>query len=165
MRYHKTMNTIYCGEHVVITGNVTCKNNCSLWHNSVVRADTAKVTLGENVNIQDLVMIHAGDGCEVTIEDNVTVGHSCILHGCTVKDTTIIGMGSIIMNNSVIGSHCIVGAGSLITQGKVFPDNCLIMGRPAKVIRPLTEEEMQHCRENAEAYVRNAKQSLKPRAL
>lgn len=69
------------------------------------------------------------------------------------------------MNNSVIGSHCIVGAGSLITQGKVFPDNCLIMGRPAKVIRPLTEEEMQHCRENAEAYVRNAKQSLKSRAL
>ena len=158
--YNKRMNDLYCGQNVVLIGDIYHKEECSIWHNSVLRADTAPIELGNRVNIQDLVMIHAGDNCKVSIEDDVTIGHSCILHGCTIKEGTIIGMGSIIMNHSTVGAHCIVGAGSLITENKEFPDYSLIMGRPAKVIRKLTKEEIVHCLQNAQHYVELSKTSL-----
>ena len=110
-------------------------------------------------------MIHAGENVPVVLEDNVTVGHACILHGCTVRNTSIIGMGSILMNHSCIGSHCIVGAGSLVTENKVFPDCSLIMGRPARWIRSLTQEEIQKCEENARHYLLLAKQELEQREM
>lgn len=156
------MTKIYVGENVVLKGNVSISKNCSIWHNAVIRGDSDSITIKENTNIQDLVMIHTGfDHCPVKIGKNVTIGHSAIIHGCTIDDECLIGMGSIIMNHAVIGHHCIVGAGSLVTENKQFPDNSLIMGSPAKFIRSLTEEEITSISTNAQLYINEAKKELK----
>lgn len=136
------------------------KENCSFWHNAVLRADTAAIRIGKNTNIQDGVIIHAGEGFDVTLGNSVTVGHGAILHGCTVKDDVIVGMGAIIMNRAVIEDHCIVAAGALVTEGKHFPAGSLILGAPAKAIRPLTEAERKKCEDNAARYVEMADQEL-----
>lgn len=160
------MNKIYIGENVVLKGNYSISNDCSIWHNTVIRADSDTITIQENTNIQDLVMIHTGfDHCPVFIGKNVTIGHSAIIHGCTIGDNCLIGMGAILMNHSKIGKNCIVGAGSLITENKSFPDNVLILGSPAKVIRELTEEEIQNITNNAKLYISEAKKELKESIL
>ncbi len=150
----------YTGKNVVCTGDITFHHQCSIWHNAVLRADTASINIGENTNIQDLSMIHAGDGYQVTVGQNVTVGHCALLHGCTIEDHCLIGMGSIIMNQARIQHHSIVGAGSLITQGKQFPPYSLIMGSPAKWIRNLSEEEIESIDKNAVHYVQESKKQL-----
>lgn len=156
------MNKIYIGENVVLKGNYSISNGCSIWHNTVIRADSDTITIQENTNIQDLVMIHTGfHDCPVSIGKNVTIGHNAIIHGCTIGDNCLIGMGAIIMNHSKIGNNCIVGAGSLVTENKTFPDNVLILGSPAKVIRKLTKEEIQNITHNAELYITEAKKELK----
>ncbi len=156
------MTKIYIGENVVLKGNVSLSNNCSIWHNSVIRGDSDSITIKENTNIQDLVMIHTGfNHCPVSIGKNVTIGHSAIVHGCTIGDNCLIGMGAIIMNHAKIGRNCIVGAGSLITENKEFPDHSLIMGSPAKWIRELTDDEIQNIQNNASLYIEEAKKELK----
>lgn len=151
----------YIGENTVIKGNVLLGNNVSIWHNAVIRCEAGSVTIGDDTNIQDLVMIHTGfPNYSVSIGKGTTVGHSAIVHGCTVGDNCIIGMGSIIMNGAVIGNNCIVGAGSLITENKQFPDNALILGSPAKVIRQLTEAEICKNKENAQHYIKLAAENL-----
>ena len=105
-------------------------------------------------------MIHAGEGHAVTLGKNVTVGHSAVLHGCTVKDNVLVGMGAIIMNDAVIEDHCIVAAGALVTEHRHFPSGSLILGSPAKAIRPLTEEEKKKCEDNASHYVKMAETEL-----
>ncbi len=156
------MTKIYIGENVILKGNYSISDQCSIWHNSVIRADSDTITIQENTNIQDLVMIHTGfDQSPVHIGKNVTIGHSAIIHGCTIGDNCLIGMGAIIMNHAKIGNNCIVGAGALITENKTFPDNVLILGSPAKVIRELTKEEIQNITTNAEIYISEAKKELK----
>lgn len=155
------MKEIRKGENAVIKGNVTFGKDCSVWHNAVIRGDSNTITIGERTNIQDLVMIHTGEGgYPVTIGNDVTIGHSAIIHGCSIGDGTLIGMGAIIMNGASIGKNCIVGAGALITQNKHFRDGTLIMGSPAKVIRPLTEAEIQSNLDNAALYVKHAEKEL-----
>ena len=127
---------IHTGKNTVLEGKISMQENCSFWHNAVLRADTAAIRIGKNTNIQDGVIIHAGEGHDVTLGDSVTAGHGAILHGCTVKDDVIIGMGAIIMNNAVIEDHCIVGAGALVTEDRHYPAGSLILGSPARVIRP-----------------------------
>lgn len=155
------MTKLYIGDHAVIKGNVTFGSDCSVWHNAVIRGDNASIEIGEETNIQDLVMIHTGeDGNAVKIGSHVTIGHSAIVHGCTVGNDVLIGMGAIIMNDAVIGNQCIIGAGALITQNKVFPAHSMIVGSPAKCIRELTEEEIAGIRLNADRYVKHAKEEL-----
>lgn len=136
------------------------KENCSFWHNAVLRADTARIEIGRNTNIQDGVIIHAGEGHDVKLGESVTVGHGAILHGCTIGDDVIVGMGAIVMNNAVIEDHCIVAAGAIVTEGKHFPAGSLILGSPARLMRPLKEEERQKCEENALHYVQMAEDEL-----
>ncbi len=156
------MTKIYIGENVILKGNYSISDQCSIWHNSVIRADSDTITIQENTNIQDLVMVHTGFGqSPVHIGKNVTIGHSAIIHGCTIGDNCLIGMGAIIMNHAKIGNNCIVGAGALITENKTFPNNVLILGSPAKVIRELTKEEIQNITTNAEIYISEAKKELK----
>jgi carbonic anhydrase/acetyltransferase-like protein (isoleucine patch superfamily) len=156
------MTKIYTGENTVIKGDTVFGEDCSVWHNAVIRADNAQVRIGVGTNIQDLAMLHTGEDAEaVTVGSYVTIGHCAIVHGCTVGDNTTIGMGAIIMNRAVIGRNCMIGAGSLVTQGKEFPDGSLIMGSPAKLIRPLCNEEIAALRLNSERYVVHAKKELK----
>ena len=152
----------YTGENTVIKGNVHLGNNVSIWHNAVIRCEVGSVTIGDDTNIQDLVMIHTGfPNYSVSIGKGTTVGHNAIVHGCTVGNNCIIGMGAIIMNGAVIGNNCIVGAGALVTENKHFPDNSLIIGSPAKVVRQLTESEIAKNIENSQLYIKLAQENLR----
>lgn len=155
------MKNIYTGNNVVITGEVSLSEDVSIWHNAVLRGDEGYITIGSRTNIQDLVMIHTGiPDYSVTIGQNTTIGHSAIIHGCTIGDECMIGMGAIIMNGAKIGNQCIVAAGSIVTEHKTFPEKSLILGSPAKLLRTLTDDEIQKIRDNAEAYVTSARKHL-----
>ena len=155
------MKNIYTGNNVVITGEVSLSEDVSIWHNAVLRGDEGSITIGPRTNIQDLVMIHTGmPDYSVIIGHDTTIGHSAIIHGCTIGNECMIGMGAIIMNGAKIGNQCIVAAGSIVTEHKTFPEKSLILGSPAKLIRTLTDDEIQKIRDNAEAYVTSARKHL-----
>ena len=151
---------LYKAPGAVVTGDVTIGEDCSVFFNSVIRGDTNSITIGNRVNIQDLCMLHTDGTAPLVIGDNVTVGHCAILHGCTIGSHVLIGMGSIILNHACIPDHCIVGAGSLVTERKTFPEGYLIFGRPAKAVRPLTDEEIQSLDNSAMHYIEIAKEYL-----
>ena len=155
------MQNIYTGNNVVITGEVNLSEDVSIWHNAVLRGDEGYITIGSRTNIQDLVMIHTGmPDYSVTIGHDATSGHGAIIHGCTIGNECMIGMGAIIMNGAKIGNQCIVAAGSIVTEHKTFPEKSLILGSPAKLLRTLTDDEIQKIRDNAEAYVTSARKHL-----
>ncbi len=144
-------------EHAVICGNVELKSGSNIWFHTTIRAEMERITIGTDSNVQDNCVIHVDEGCPVTVGDRVTVGHGCILHGCTIGDESLIGMGSTVLNGAHIGRGCILGAGSLVTQNTVIPDGMMAFGRPAKVVRPVTPEERADLLRNAEAYVAESK--------
>lgn len=150
----------YAADSAVITGNVKLSENVSVWHGAVVRGDLDKISIGKNTNIQDGCILHVNRGEPVSVGENVTVGHGAILHGCTVGDNSLIGMGSIVLDGTVIGDHCIIGAGSLVPGHKTFPSGTLALGNPAKVVRPLTEKELNHFAESAASYTACAEEQL-----
>ena len=139
------------GTHVV--GNVEIGNNVGIWYNAVVRGDMEGITIGDNSNVQDNCTLHTGNGFALTIGNGVTIGHNAIVHGCTVGDNTVIGMGSILLNGAKVGKNCIIGAGALVTQGMHIPDNTIAFGNPAKYIRNMTPEEIAHNTRNAKHYI------------
>ena len=141
--------------NAMVIGNVELKQNASVWFGAVLRGDNDPIVVGENSNIQDLSVLHTDEGVPLTIGAHVTVGHKVMLHGCTVGDYSLIGIGSVVLNRAVIGRGCIVGANSLITEGKTFPDDSLIVGSPARVVRPLREEERALLAASALHYVEN----------
>ncbi len=143
-----------------ISGNVTLKQGASLWLNAVLRGDNDLIEIGMNSNIQDGAVLHTDPGIELIVGDNVTVGHQVMLHGCTIGDNSLIGIGSTLLNRSRIGSNCIVGAHSLITEGKEFPDGVLILGSPAKLVRDLEAPELEFLKTAAEVYVKNSQRFL-----
>jgi carbonic anhydrase/acetyltransferase-like protein (isoleucine patch superfamily) len=139
-----------------VIGDVHLAENANVWFGTVVRGDSETITIGKNTNIQDASVLHADPGKPLIIGDNVSVGHQVMLHGCTVGDGTLIGIGAIVLNGAVIGKNCLVGAGSLVTEGKVFPDGCMILGSPAKVARELSAEQQAGLLGIAKHYVENA---------
>ena len=143
----------FIAEGAVIKGDVTRGENCSVWYHATVRADRATITIGDNANIQDNCVVHVDAGASVHIGKGVTVGHGAIVHGCTVGDNTLVGMGAILLNDCVIGKNCIIGAGTLVTQYTLIPDGSLVLGNPGKVKRTLTPEEIEANRRNALHYV------------
>lgn len=159
---HTTIKTPVLGKHVytapgvVIRGDVTLEENCSVWFHAVIRAEAASAFIGKNTNIQDNCVIHVDEGAPVRIGTDVTIGHGAIVHGCTVGDNTLIGMGAVILNHAVIGNNCIIGAGALITQHTVIPDNSLVLGNPGKIKRTVTPEEITDIQKNAAYYVKEA---------
>ena len=144
-----------------VIGDVTLKNNSSVWFNAVIRGDIENITVGEGSNVQDNSVLHTDKEFPLKIGKMVTVGHLVMLHGCTIMDNSLIGIGSTILNKSVIGNNCIIGANSLIAEGKIIPDNSLVMGSPGKVIRQITEEEKKAITENAQRYIDNWKKYVK----
>lgn len=139
-----------------VIGRVALEDDVSVWFNAVIRGDNEPIRIGRGSNVQDGSVLHSDHGLPLTIGQNVTVGHQVILHGCTIGDETLIGMGAIVLNGAKIGKNCLVGAGALVTEGKEFPDNSLIMGSPAKVVRELTPEQAHRVRQSAVNYVANA---------
>ncbi|WP_370296961.1 gamma carbonic anhydrase family protein [Rossellomorea marisflavi] len=132
----------YIADYVTIYGDVEIGEESSVWFNSVIRGDVAPTKIGKKVNIQDNSVLHQSPDNPLVIEDEVTVGHSVILHSCKIRKKALIGMGSIILDNAEIGEGAFIGAGSLVPQGKVIPPNTLAFGRPAKVVRELNEDDI-----------------------
>ena len=152
--------TCYVDETAQIIGDVTLGEHSSVWMNAVVRGDVHHIRIGANSNIQDNCVLHGMlNQWPVEIGDWVTVGHNVTLHGCVVGDRCLIGMGAIILNEAVIGEDSIVGAGALVTQGKAFPPRSMILGSPAKAVRPLTDAEVAGLKAHAEAYVELARRT------
>ncbi len=149
--------SVFMADGARVVGDVEIGKNSSVWFNAVIRADSSKVKIGENSNIQDNAVIHTSEGFGVQIGDNVTIGHGAIVHGCTVKDNVMIGMGAIVLNGAVIEKNSIIGAGALVTQGKVVPVGSLVFGNPMKIVRQLTNEEIESIKDNAFSYVNEAK--------
>ncbi len=143
--------------NATVIGDARLGDNVSIWWNAVLRGDNDPIHIGANSNIQDGSVLHTDEGVPMHIGANVTVGHMVMLHGCTVGDNSLIGIGSVILNRAVIGKHSIVGANTLIPEGKVFPDGVLIVGSPGKVVRELSEEERARLQKSADHYVDNAR--------
>lgn len=138
-----------------LIGKIKLGEASTIWYQSVIRGDYGVISIGDRSNIQDGSVVHVDEQYPTVVGDDVTVGHRCIIHGCTIEDRVIVGMGSTIMNGAKIGQDSIVGANSLVTERKEFPPGSLIMGSPAKVIRALTDEEKQSILVNAHEYVQN----------
>lgn len=132
----------FVAENAAVIGSVVLGKGASVWWNVTIRGDNDVITLGENVNIQDNSVLHTDGGVPLVLERNVSVGHLVMLHGCTVRENSLIGIGAIVLNRAVIGKNCLIGAGALVTQGKVIPDGSLVLGAPGKVVRSLTPEEI-----------------------
>jgi len=143
------------GAHII--GDVRLEKNASIWFNAVLRGDNEPITVGENSNIQDGSILHADPGFPLTIGKNVTIGHMVMLHGCTIGDGSLIGIGSIILNGAKIGKNCLVGANTLITEGKEIPDNSMVIGSPGKVVKTFGPEQAEQWTKAADHYVSNSK--------
>ena len=149
-------DSAWIADSAQVMGDVVLGEDASVWFGTVVRGDTDKITIGAGTNIQDASVLHADRGVPLVIGANVTVGHQVMLHGCTIGDETLIGIGAVVLNNAKIGKNCLVGAGSLVTEGKEFPDGSMIIGSPAKVVKQLSPEQIEGLRRSARHYVENA---------
>lgn len=143
--------------NAVVAGDVILGPGASIWFGCVLRGDTDTLTVGENSNIQDLSVLHADAGSPLTIGKNVTVGHKVMLHGCTIGDNSLIGIGAVILNGAVIGKNCLIGANALITENKIIPDGSMVVGQPGKVVKELSEGQIAALEMSAQHYVQNWK--------
>jgi carbonic anhydrase/acetyltransferase-like protein (isoleucine patch superfamily) len=140
-----------------VMGRVRLRKDASVWFGAILRGDNDWIEIGEGSNVQDGCVLHTDMGAPLTVGRNCTVGHKAILHGCTIGDNSLVGMGAIILNHARIGSNCLIGAGALVTEGKVIPDNSLVVGAPAKIIREIDAEVADRLSLSAQSYVRNWK--------
>lgn len=153
--------TAFIAPGAIVLGDVTIEEDCGIWYHATVRGDRAPIRIGRASNIQDNCVVHVDAEHPVTIGTNVTVGHGAILHGCTIEDNTLIGMGAILLNGCHIGRNCIIAAGALITQNTVIPDNSLVLGNPGKIKREVTTEEVTSILKNALHYVEEARHYMR----
>jgi carbonic anhydrase/acetyltransferase-like protein (isoleucine patch superfamily) len=147
----------YVAPNATVIGNVVMERGANVWWNVVIRGDNDLITLGENVNVQDGSVLHTDEGVPLTLEKDVSIGHMVMLHGCTVKEGSLIGIKAVVLNHAVIGRECLVGANSLIPEGKVIPDRSLVLGSPGRVVRTLTDDDVKMIRGIAQHYVDNAR--------
>ncbi len=140
-----------------VIGNVVIGEDVGIWFGAVLRGDNEPITVGAETNIQEHSVLHTDLGFPLTIGSGCTIGHRAILHGCTVGDNSLIGMGAIVLNGARIGANSLVGAGALVPEGKDYPDGSLIIGTPGRVVRTLTEEQIGRLRQSARSYVENWK--------
>lgn len=144
--------SVFLADTATIIGRVTLEENASVWPGAVVRGDNEPIVVGRGSNVQEGAVLHADPGFPLTIENDVTVGHQAMLHGCTIKEGTLIGIQAVVLNGAVIGRNCLVGAGAVVTEGKVFPDNMLILGAPAKAVREIGEADIARMRAATASY-------------
>jgi len=141
-----------------VMGRVTLASGVGIWFGAVLRGDNDPIIVGEGSNVQENTVIHTDIGYPTTIGKNCTIGHSAIIHGCTIGDNSLIGMGATVLNGAVIGKNCLIGAGALVTEGKVIPDGSLVVGMPAKVIRTLDAAAIEGLTQSAMSYQANMRQ-------
>ncbi len=149
-------NKVYAAPDAVITGDVVLGENVNIWYGAVLRGDDGRITVGAGTNIQDRCILHE----KTVLGKNCTVGHGAIIHGCTIGDNTLVGMGAIVLTGAVIGSNCVIGAGALVTGKTVAPDGSLLLGSPAKVVKPVTAEQIADNAHNAAHYIALAQKYL-----
>ena len=147
---------IYCAPNATVVGEVNLGDNVNIWYGAVLRGDSGAITVGEGTNIQDNAVLHE----QTRIGKHCTIGHGAIVHGCTMGDRCVIGMGAIVLNGAVLGENCLVGAGAVVTGKMDAPAGSLLLGSPAKVVRALTEEEINENLHSAEHYIALAKERL-----
>ncbi|MDB3949587.1 gamma carbonic anhydrase family protein [Candidatus Pelagibacter sp.] len=157
----KNLGENWSASNASIIGDVTLEKNTSIWFNVTLRGDIENIYVGEGSNVQDSSVLHTDPGYPLKIGKNVTIGHLVTLHGCTIKDDSLIGIGAVILNGAKIGKNCIIGANALITENKVIPDKSLVIGSPGKIIRQVTDEEIKSITENAIHYQKNWKKYSK----
>jgi carbonic anhydrase/acetyltransferase-like protein (isoleucine patch superfamily) len=146
----------WIADSATVIGRVRLKRETSVWFGAVVRGDNEWIEIGERSQVQDNATLHTDPGFPMVIGSNCVIGHNVILHGCTIGDDSLIGMGAVVMNGARIGSNCIVGAGAVVTEGKTFDDNSLIVGAPARVVRTLDDKAREMIRRGADVYVRRS---------
>lgn len=141
----------------VVIGSVILEQDASVWFNCVIRGDNDPITIGEGTNVQDGSVLHTDTGIPLTLGRHITVGHKVMLHGCEVGDNTLIGINSVVLNRVKIGKNCIIGANTLIPEGKEIPDNSMVLGSPGKVVKPVTDAQVQMIKMSALHYIENFK--------
>lgn len=149
----KIADTAWVAPSADVLGDVTIGEESSVWFHATIRAERSSIHIGKGSNIQDNCVVHVDEGYPVHVGDYVTVGHGAILHGCTIGDETLIGMGATVLNGAKIGKNCVIGAGALVKQDMVVPDGMMAIGMPARVLRALSEEDIAKLRKNAQVYV------------
>ena len=147
---------VYAAPDAVITGDVVLGENVNIWYGAVLRGDDGRITVVAGTNSQDRCVLHE----QTVLGKNCTVGHGAIIHGCTIGDNTLVGMGAIVLTGAVIGSNCVIGAGALVTGKTVAPDGSLLLGSPAKVVKPVTAEQIADNAHNAAHYIQLAQKTF-----
>jgi carbonic anhydrase/acetyltransferase-like protein (isoleucine patch superfamily) len=155
-RIPKIAASAYVAPTAAVMGTVELAEHSSVWFGAVLRGDNDPIRVGANSNVQDGAILHTDVGVPLTIGANVTIGHQVMLHGCTIGDGSLIGIQAVVLNGAIIGRNCLVGAGAIVTERKEFPEGSMIIGAPAKLVRPLRPEELERLRENAAIYVQRA---------
>lgn len=145
---------IFIAKSADVLGDVRIGDHTSIWYQAVLRGDMESITIGDRSNVQDCAVVHVDTNYPVKIGNGVTIGHGAIIHGCTIGNNVLIGMGAIILNGAVIGDNCIIGAGTLVTQNKVIPPDSMVIGSPGKVVRKVTDTEVDGIIENAREYMK-----------
>lgn len=158
--YPKLASTVRIAETAAVIGKVTCGERVNIWYGAVLRGDEDEIIVGDNTNIQDGAVLHCDGGIPTVVGSNVTIGHRAIVHSCTVGDDSLIGMGATVLTGAVIGKNCIIGAGALIKAHSVIPDGMLAVGVPAKIIRPVTEQQKEAHVKNWTEYVALSEEEL-----
>lgn len=148
----------WVADSACVIGDVSLGHKANVWFGAVIRGDNERINIGDYSNVQENVVIHTDAGIEVNIGDYVTIGHLAMLHGCTVGDNSLIGIGAVVLNNAKIGKNCIIGAKALVTEGKEIPDNSLVMGAPAKVVKTLTDNQAAMLKMSALHYAEKCQQ-------
>jgi len=156
----KVHEDAFVADTAMVIGDVNIGEGTSIWYGAVLRGDIENITIGKFSNIQDNATVHTETDIPTKVGDYTVVGHNAIVHGCTIGDNCLIGMGAIILNNAVIGDNCIIGAGALVPEGKVIPPNSLVLGVPGKIVRQVTVEEIEAIRQNALRYNRLFKKHI-----
>ena len=154
-------SSVFQAEGCRLPGDITIGKDSSVWYNCVLRGDVDCIAIGSGTNIQDLTLIHVDAGFPVNIGSGVTIGHGAVIHGCTIGDNTLIGMGAVILSGAKVGKNCLIGAGALVTGSMVIPDDSVAFGNPAKIHRKITEDELRVNRYSAEHYIKLANDQIR----
>jgi len=147
-------DSAYFAAEATVIGKVTLGENVSVWPGVVMRGDNDSITIGNGSNVQDNAVLHTDPGFPLLVGENVTIGHQAVLHGCTIGDGSLIGIQAVVMNGAIVGKDCLVGAGALVPEGKTYGERKLILGSPAKIVRELTDKDIEKMRRAAAGYVR-----------